>query len=62
MVRGLTKQWGADVYVFLARKLMGGHATLLKEVWCNMWLGEIHLDELGRGGGGDCGDVDKRYI
>lgn len=50
-VRGLTKQCGADVYVFLETKLTGGDATLLKEVWHNRWLEEFHLDAVGRSGG-----------
>jgi len=51
LIRSLLQQWGADIYVLVETKLTGADTQLIKQLWFNRWLGELHLEAVGRSGG-----------
>lgn len=42
---------GVDVYILVETKLDGNVSRLLKSIWSNRWVGEIHLQAEGSSGG-----------
>ena len=51
IVRRLFQHWEADIYVLVETKLGGSEVNVFKQLWQNRWMGELHLDAIGRSGG-----------
>lgn len=51
IIRSLLQQWSADVYFLVEIKLARAYTKLIKQLWFNRWMGELHLEAEGRSGG-----------
>ncbi|KAG5609421.1 hypothetical protein H5410_020702 [Solanum commersonii] len=44
-------EFHVDIYVLVETKLGGSEVNVFKQLWQNRWIGEFHLDAIGRSGG-----------
>ncbi|KAH0702388.1 hypothetical protein KY285_016666 [Solanum tuberosum] len=51
LVRNLLLQWGDDIHVLVETKLTRNDSNLYQQIWNNRWLGEAHVEAIGRSGG-----------
>ncbi|KAG5616387.1 hypothetical protein H5410_016211 [Solanum commersonii] len=51
LVRNLLLQWGDDIHVLVETKLTRNDSNLYQQIWINRWLGEAHVEAIGRSGG-----------
>ncbi|KAG5601657.1 hypothetical protein H5410_033027 [Solanum commersonii] len=51
LVRNLLLQWGEDIHVLVETKLTRNDPNLYQQIWNNRWLGEAHVEAIGRSGG-----------
>lgn len=51
IVRTLIQQWGADIYVLVETKLTESKVYVFRQLWQKRWMGEYHLNAIGRSGG-----------
>ncbi|KAG5588493.1 hypothetical protein H5410_048927 [Solanum commersonii] len=51
LVRRAIQQWRADICVLVKTKLTENETQVYRQLWKNRWMGECHLNAIGRSGG-----------